>query len=59
MRKGSSGSPLLNENREVVGIVPNGSNNVGANVTERSKTELAFAFKFTGYVRQEIDKNSY
>lgn len=59
VRKGSSGSPILNSENEVIGIIMDGSNNVNASLTVRSKNELAYAYELSGYIREQIEKERY
>ncbi|AVP36125.1 trypsin-like serine peptidase [Staphylococcus felis] len=59
IRKGNSGSPILNNNNKVIGINPGGMNNTNANITIRGKNEMAYAVSFIGYVKEEVDKYRY
>lgn len=59
IRMGNSGSPILNSKNEVVGINAGGMNNTNANATIRAKNEMAYAFSFVGYTRQEILNHKY
>ncbi|ELJ9316164.1 trypsin-like serine protease [Staphylococcus pseudintermedius] len=52
IRMGNSGSPMFNANDEVIGINSGGMNNTNANATIRAQNEMAYAFSFTGYVRE-------
>ncbi|KIX91754.1 hypothetical protein TP70_00275 [Staphylococcus microti] len=59
IRMGASGSPILNEHHEVVGINPGGMNNKNSNATIRGKNEMAYVFELSGYVREQIEQQSY
>ncbi|HHU6751523.1 TPA: trypsin-like serine peptidase [Staphylococcus pseudintermedius] len=59
IRMGNSGSSIFSANDEVIGINSGGMNNTNANATIRAQNEMAYAFSFTGYVREQIMNYSY
>ncbi|MCS4486218.1 trypsin-like serine peptidase [Staphylococcus americanisciuri] len=56
-RKGNSGSPIMNDHNELIGIFPNAFNNSGNSSFEYNAEEMGYGVAITKHVRQEILKN--
>ena len=54
VRRGASGSPILNKNNEIVGIVKGGYNRDGKMRKDASKVELSSAQNLNDFVRSAI-----
>ncbi|KIX90396.1 hypothetical protein TP70_07850 [Staphylococcus microti] len=56
-RKGNSGSPIMNEHNELIGIFPNAFNNSGKSTFEYNVEEMGYGVAITKHVRKEIFDN--
>lgn len=56
-RKGNSGSPIMNEHNELIGIFPNAFNNSGKSTFEYNVEEMGYGVTITKHVRKEILDN--
>ena len=55
LKRGNSGSPIINENNKIVGIFPNGFNDQTSN-TAYGKEYICYAVSLVGNIRDEIQK---
>ncbi|MDO0960569.1 trypsin-like serine protease [Staphylococcus haemolyticus] len=58
LRKGNSGSPIINSNGELIGTFVNGFNNSGASSFEYNVEEMGYGVALTDDVRQEVLENT-
>ena len=56
-RKGNSGSPIMNDDNELIGIFPNAFNNSGKSTFEYNAEEMGYGVAITKHVRKEILDN--
>ncbi|MDO5375668.1 MAG: serine protease [Staphylococcus rostri] len=56
-RKGNSGSPIINDKHELIGIFPNAFNNSGKSTFKYNAEEMGYGVAITKHVRKEIMQN--